>query len=225
MNTNVYINGNCELVVAPECTTIDSVLEDIIDPCNTSEDTNTYVEFLISDGIDSESTLVVSSKRDFYIQSLPADGLYVYYCIKTFKESEITEGFRGLYYNSVKKTLFFNGSEVTDFSELVSLLPSLGSGNGVLSYEEIAVFSICRLRKCLVKMQKESISNCKKNKCNKANETEYMRDFLFISIYILEGLICEKRYAEAMDMLTSLTQCTSICDTANPKKSSCGCNG
>lgn len=223
MEVNALINGNCELVISPEISYIDDELQAIIDPCNRGW-TNTYVEFLLNPDINPKETLCINPIRGYYTYALPDDGLYVYYCIRTINESEISEGFKGLYYNRISKKLIFNNEEVTDLRELATLLQSLGKADGVEDYIEKGVFSICSLKKCITKLQKQAILNCKKGLCQKADQSSQMRDFLFVSVYVLEALICQERFIEALDMLKSLQTCTSICKTGESKKG-CGCNG
>lgn len=222
MNVNILINGNCELVVSPETSYIDDELQLIIDPCNKGWE-ETYVEFLVGHNINSKDTLKINPIRGYYTYALPDDGLYVYYCIKTMNESEIPEEFKGLYYDRKNKQLIFQNTAITDFRELATLLQSLGEADGVKDYIEKCIFSICNLKKCITKLQKQAVTNCKKGLCQKADQFNQMRDFLFVSIYVLETLICQERYMEALDMLKSLRTCTSICKT-NDKKG-CGCNG
>ena len=87
-------------------------------------------------------------------------------------------------------------------------------------------FSICRLRNCLLEMEKDHISNflkgCKTdNHC--ANDTKNVtRDFLLSTIFVLEHLICSGFPEKASIILRNLESCQ-ICP--NGVTNDCGCNG
>lgn len=223
METKVTINANCELVASPYLSENAEILEDILDPCDVITDDCYYVEFIVNPNIDSNETVRITNKRDYYIYSLPKDGLYIYYIISVLDEASVSEDYTDLYYDSVNKKLILNKKEVTDITELI---PHLSVSSGPIEYEEIPIFSICKLRKCLMKLEQESMSNCanKDNKC-KTPKDRQTKDFLFISLYILENLICQERYSEATNILDRITSCSSVCDDSKYNERRCNCNG
>lgn len=237
MNTEVSINGKCELVAKQGYLNeievkVNSEIDDIFNKCGYEdpEEDFVYIEFLVSPYLNIEDTLVIRKQPDYYVQALPEDGLYIHYCIKTYDseniKQEIENGFEGLYFDSDKNVLLFKNTPVTDYRQLAKSLPLLmNEKEGVLDYSENYAFSICKLRNCVVSLQKKSIGELSRTYCKKATEIEKMRDFLFISIYILENLICQERYTEALDILSSISRCGYLCESKSSRKSNCNCNG
>jgi len=93
------------------------------------------------------------------------------------------------------------------------------------------VFSICKLRNCLLQKEKERICDFLKNNCsnsdvycNKNNTSKNLSDFLLISVFLLENLICRGNYQEALRILDGITGCNNICGSEKTTKD-CGCNG
>ena len=115
-----------------------------------------------------------------------------------------------------------------DFSEVLDLFKT--NNYGIIDYFEFPIFSICHLRNCLSELQRKIIfsgikdcaassSNCEKNKTYKSQ-----RDFLFITLQILEQLICLERYDEAEEILEAISTCGSICSELVDKTNGCNCN-
>lgn len=223
------INDKCELVanhILTEEHYTEEVLNSILEPCNTvidkSED-NIYLEFLLSPEIkDPKNTLRVSRNKDYYVHSLEKDGLYVYYMIKTIDQTKINKDYTGLYFNTNDLNIYFNNQIINDLKFLVDILSTLNEGEGLLHYEKEEIFSICKLKKCLIELQKKAITSYKSNSCKNINPERQNRDFLFISIYILENLICNERYTEATEIIKSIESCGIGC-TISTNKSKCNC--
>lgn len=78
------------------------------------------------------------------------------------------------------------------------------------------IFSICNLNKCLVALQKKAIfdglKNCNFGECDKDRDLKAQRDFLFISVFVLDYLMDIGNYEEAQRILESLSTCASLCD-------------
>lgn len=210
-----------------------STLDKMLNPCNVpiefsmetpAIEESVYIEFLISPAINTNDTVTIKEHRDFYIQSLPKDGLYIYYCIEVVKKNDIDESYEGIYYDATSNCLRFKDKIISEYESLVELLPTLMTKQaGVLDYCEKQVFSICKLRKCVMELQKRTIQECNSRSCKKSAEVKQTRDLLFISIYILETLICQERFSEALDILNSLSTCADICNTSSNKSTSCNC--
>lgn len=99
--------------------------------------------------------------------------------------------------------------------------------NIVDDYFSEEVFSICKLRKCLLNLQMKmfynSVKDCGMNKC-KSDELKAQRDFLFIAVWLMEHLIEEGKDEQVKEVYASLRTCKSLCeDLTNNNK--CGCNG
>ena len=134
------------------------------------------------------------------IWDLEKDGLYIYRQINWPKDKELGD--------NVVETLFLKFPDPTNS----------------IDYVDKNIFSICKLRNCVLQLEKEAIrnfaSNCSKNKCEK-DESRSNKDILLISIFVLENLICRERYSEATMILDSLATCGNLCPT---KITKCNCN-
>lgn len=64
------------------------------------------------------------------------------------------------------------------------------------------VFSVCKLNKCLVSLQKQLLLN---TDCNNPKKTD--RDFLFTALYVFDYLTDTGNYAEAQRILDNLGEC------------------
>lgn len=222
MKTIVSINNNCELVASPYSSKYDETLEEILDPCDVVTDNYHYVEFIVNPNVDSNETVRITNNRDYYVQSLPKDGLYVYYIVSVLDGKDVPINYSDLYYDSENKKLILNNKAVTDIAELV---PYLSVSSGAIEYKEIPIFSICKLKKCVMKLEMETMHNCSGNNRCRPPKDGQDKDFLFISLYVLENLICQERYSEASHILERITSCNSICNDSKYNERKCNCNG
>jgi hypothetical protein len=89
------------------------------------------------------------------------------------------------------------------------------------------VFSICKLRNCLLKMEKDYVNaflkGCVTNSHRSNDSENTTRDFLLATVFVLEHLICAGNTSEALRILKNIQSCTS-CANIN-SKNNCGCNG
>lgn len=89
--------------------------------------------------------------------------------------------------------------------------------------EDCEVFSICKLRNCLIEKEKNAITSflkgCSTNShCNSDNKAT--DDFLLVTIFVLESLICKGNYEEAMRILDAVSTC-GVCGSTSNKKCNC----
>ena len=89
------------------------------------------------------------------------------------------------------------------------------------------IFSICKLRNCLLSKEKDYISKflhgCNTNTHCKSSDTEDVtRDFLLSTIFVLEHLICAGQTVEATRIIKNLQSCNLCSD--NKSTNNCGCN-
>lgn len=218
MEVNLKINANCQLVATP---VDDLQIATILNPCISDSESVVFVEFLINPEIDNNKTIRVTDKHEYYYYELPQDGLYVYHKLKIFDKAYVEEDYVGLCYDSINNKLLFKGTELKDVFEILAYLDN--AEYGVLEYIKAPVFSICKLQHCLKELQKKSITQCKGGLCDDFDSDRKMRDFLFISIYVLENLISQERFGEASEMIKSLTSCAPICKNISITKSGCNC--
>lgn len=85
------------------------------------------------------------------------------------------------------------------------------------------IFSICKLRNCLIDKERFAITSflkgCTTNShCNTSNKAT--NDFLLVSIFLLENLICRGNYEEAIRIVESISNC-GVC--GNTKNKTCNC--
>lgn len=221
MEIDLKINANCQLVATP----IDALLETIAKPYEVDVEDTVFVEFLIGPDNIANDTIKVSFEPDYYIYDLKSDGLYVYHKLKIFDKVHVDENYQGLCYDSKNNKLLFKGTELKDIVEIIPYLEH--ADYGILEYVKAPMFSICKLNNCLKELLKKSILEYNKKigniSCDDFDENKKLRDFLFISIHVLENLIIQERYGEAMDILNSIRSCTPICDNISIIKSGCNC--
>ena len=205
-NITLSINSNCELIATPN--SFDEVKD------------RYFLEFIINPNINPNDTVRISNTRSYYTQGLCEDGLYVYYMITMPSKTLIEEGYPDLYYDHETKKLMLDNKELTD---VTTLLNRLEPSSGAIEYTEIPLFSICKLKKCILEIQRNAIINCRKHKCE--NIINVNNEFLFISLYVLEALIGQGRYAEADEVLSSVNSCSSVCNSVTHRIKNCNCNG
>lgn len=97
-------------------------------------------------------------------------------------------------------------------------------GTQTFSYQKI-LFSICKLQKCLVNLQKQILSNpdsC--TECGMETSLRFKRDFLLGALYVFDYLKDTNNFEEAQRILDNMSSCgDSLCSDANVNKSDCGC--
>lgn len=180
---------------------------------------------------------------------LKTDGTYSYYklvipLLDHFKVEE--EKYSNLYdelffYNKIlyKSNLprsenTYNLSYILDHSEKITnyldaykLVQNGGASQTFYCPKEI-VFSICKLQRCLVSLQKQLLfsSNygCSYDKCNTDEMLRNRRDFLLSALYVFDYLKDTQNFTEAQRILDNLSACNSICgDELNNFNNGCGC--
>lgn len=91
---------------------------------------------------------------------------------------------------------------------------------------EYEIFSICKLRNCLLRKEKDYITKflkgCATNSHCSNDTDDITRDFLLATIFVLEHLICTGQLPEATQILENISSCTLCSDV---KSNNCGCNG
>lgn len=231
LNISININNQCE-IIASDTTNYSTSLSNIV-----------FVEFLCySSYSDDETTLVpiVASKRITYADNTTLDRVYKYqtqydghylyakYGI-TKLESLLIDGT----YQIKDKIFFYNDkiylgiSNTTDINLITanSLLITNWydlheyMGDKINYFSNIELFTICKLEHCLFELQKktlfEKIAKCSKLNCEDNQETQNIRDFLFVSVYVLKWLIANFKYLEAQRILESLSACGQLCGSNN----------
>ena len=207
MRPNFRINANGELVVYPLCITDE-------------EDTTKvyYLEFLDNETINQNDTLKLSDTSDYYIYKLPEDGMYIYYKLCIYSKESKPSDYEGLYYDEESDELMFQNEVLNNIADV---LPYLEMGY-VRDWFKIEVFSILKLQNCLLSLQKSQLIDKYNKQCGSSQEYQFL-NFLFISIYVLENLIQERRFGEAIDILNMISSCDGMCNKNTAKNSKCNC--
>ncbi len=204
LNVETYITSTCKFIARD----VDKSLPSI---------GRIFIEFLVGNNIDSKSTLKATEKYEDYSYDIK-DGFFTYYKLEISK----TSNGNNLYYNN--NTLYYKGEEVTDFKELITQLELTNIGIYDAFYKDI--FSYCKLEKCVIELQRKAIfdglKNCNIGKCD--SETKKQRDFLYISLVVVENLVCQKKFLEAETILDGITSCNSLCND-HKLLTNCNCNG
>ena len=220
---------NMLIPCSAEINDLKNQINEILEPCPSKYDGKVvYLELVTNkDGI--KDSVVSDNIENEYNYKLKKDGLYVYYKIMMYKKAYIDDSYENkFYYDEESDKIYFGNNEVKDFSEVLDLFKT--NNYGIIDYFEFPIFSICHLRNCLSELQRKVIfsgikdcaassSNCEKNKTYKSQ-----RDFLFITLQILEQLICLERYDEAEEILEAISTCGSICSELVDKTNGCNCN-
>lgn len=200
-------------------------IDSVLDPCHKERSKVVYVEFLSSPHVTPNSTIKITDNQfEEYRIKLPTDGLYVYYKLMIYKENSLNDDQKKrIYYNENDKKLYYNKKEILDIETLLVYLDYTGS---TLDFYEEPVFSLCKLEHCVFNLQRKSllpiIKFCGRNTCEENKLEKDQRTFLFISLQVLQHLISEEKYAEAEEILESLSSCNSLCKDLNTN-SNCGC--
>lgn len=157
------------------------------------------IELVVSDSNPSDFIVETNRTNNRIVYDLPTDGLYHYYEI--------------------------NWPEDKPMETMEKIIASLELGNLQEDQEvevyPLSIFSICKLRNCTLNLEKQAISDFINNKRSCKTSTRDYKDILLISVFVLENLICQNRYAEAGMLLDKLVSCSDLCE--NKPIKSCNC--
>lgn len=148
--------------------------------------------------------------------TLGSDGIYKF-CIVKDPNAVLEDGI-----------LKINGYELDarDLADAIAITSNANILGGAERYSE-EIFCMCKLKKCLLELQKkvfqDMLKNCGTRSC-KVNEYKSQRDFLFIAVWLLEHLAQEGKWEWVKALFEHLQTCGSICDGLL-KSNKCGCNG
>jgi hypothetical protein len=169
-----------------------------------------------------------------YKQKLDKDGLFMYYCLRVrTKESILSEKPSAdlstpVYCDYInEKWILYNGYDIVDTNEKLNVVLENKTEDNV-GFTLKPIFSICHLHKCLEDNLRshifDTLKNCDQNMiCNKDSYDNFIRNFLFSTVFILRQLICQERYAEATRILDSINNCNGICKGIQSNFNKCGC--
>lgn len=97
-------------------------------------------------------------------------------------------------------------------------------GTQTFSFQKM-LFSICKLQKCLVNLQKQIMNNPENcMECGMESSLRFKRDFLLSALYVFDYLKDTKNYEEAQRLLDNMSGCgMSLCESTDDSKVDCGC--
>lgn len=225
MEVKIGLTHKCEILAEGLDDSV-TLAKDVLSPC--AYDYNgevVFVEFITGKNLDSKKSLIITENEyNRYKYALSEDGLFVYYKVAIQKKEYMGQDYKKkIYYDNGK--IMLKDKEINDPSELVNYLTS--TGMGVLDFCEEPIYSLCKLEHCVFNLQKEilnkQVSNCGLD-CNKNINLKNQRNFLFISLYVLQHLVSEEKYDEADEILEKLSSCGSLCKNIKNATNDCGCN-
>ena len=130
----------------------------------------------------------------------------------------------GIYYVDEDKLYKIVSGEVEE-AEVKELLERNYEGTNVLQCK-IDLFFNGNLQQCYINYCKK-IYDSLLNKCNKSdyNNDIYARDFIWMTLNIIDYLVGFKQYMEAERVIEQFNSCGSFCQNSNTSNhSSCGCS-
>lgn len=120
-----------------------------------------------------------------------------------------------------------NSEEIINYIEAYELVQNGGASQTFYCPKE-NVFSVCKLQRCLVSLQRQLLltnkCDCGRNNCNDNVSLRNQRDFLLSALYVFDYLKDIRNFTEAQRILDNLSACGSICgDKLNDLNNDCGC--
>lgn len=242
MKLNINLNlskCSCELI-AIDNTEYSTMLDKLI-----------FIEFLCYFAYDDDETSLFPIKKSKKVSSYNStnnykcykyvtdyDGRYIYSKFGIYNPEALLDN--GEY--KLKDKIFYYEDNVylglsnvsslkdinTSTAKLISNWYTLKDyiGTNIDYYYTTELFTFCKLNKCVINYQKQTlfkkVESC--NKICKEDNKKSLRDFLFISVYILDYLVCTGNYAEAQRILESLSACGELCNDSVFISSTTNCN-
>lgn len=225
LNVSINVNNECEIVAS--------------DSTQYNNDNLVLVEFLCYAAYDDDEDSLIPIKGSKKVSQVSGNQTERVYKYKTNYDGHYLYAKYGIYkvesllidsvYQIKDKIFYYNDkiylgkANVSNLNDIVSNSALISNwyklqeyvGDKIQYYSNIDLFTICKLEHCLFELQKQSlfekIANCSKLNCEKNQEIKDIRDFLFVSVYILNHLIDEFKYLEAQRILESLSACGQLC--------------
>lgn len=187
---------------------------------------------------------IIKNKEDYrYMRcsdpiELPGDGRFTYYKIiippmsafKTTNGYDVKNKFfiydGALWYSTTNLLLDFDIHDIEAINDPKYVWENKTESNEMFWFSE-TFFSICKLEKCLIELQKQFIKdnakNCADRRCETSSDLRFKVEFLLSSIFVLKYLIRHNRFVEAQYIINDLSSCGSLCADLLKDKTSCGC--
>lgn len=130
---------------------------------------------------------------------------------------------------SSEKQSILESSEVIDYIDAYyAITKNLGSSleaNESYFFPKKSIFSICKIRKCLVYLQRKMLfSSNEENRCQTSSELRNRRDFLLSAVYVINYLTETGNFEEAQRIVDNLSSsCDFTCGDDLEIFNDCGC--
>lgn len=219
----LVVDNNCNLVV------VDNTNYDSWDGTERDIVNHAVLELLMDKNKDiiNSSIKPIYHRRGYLLNAfssifrLPFDGTYTYRklivpCLEHFLSDNVylTENkyfyYQGSFYYSTKNlnsvSEISSATKIDDFNTLWDNKEDQG-----FFWFDDNIFSICKLEKCLLSLQKKIINLCYTNQCVTNSDIKYKRDFILDSIFVLKYLITAHNFTEAQRILDNLSSCGNVC--------------
>lgn len=165
---------------------------------------------------------------DFHIEE---DGLYmVSHYILPKKDSleyidELAKKKFVFAYDGEHIVKYWNGQwDIVQINDFISLNIN---NNFTVALSQDYMFSMCGLKECFFNINREILGKfCGADRCNtqKHKDLVYKRDLLWMAINVIDYLLDEDRYFEALNIMRELIGCTGFCkDNSKYGSDGCGC--
>jgi hypothetical protein len=120
-----------------------------------------------------------------------------------------------------------NSDVITNYIDAYNIVQN-GGGSQTFYCPIKNVFSVCKLQRCLVYLQRQLLLDnskiCSYDKCSTDENLRNRRDFLLSAMYVFDYLKDIGNFTEAQRILDNLSICNSICgDELNHFNKGCGC--
>lgn len=233
---NVKIDTDCDLAITDTSTGFIPESETVV-PFDSYKLSNGYFIDIITYNKYKASPLIVAKSRLTRSLELPEDNVYnlsqdaIYTVHRLFimseqfyMENEGTERF-------TDKTIFYSdGIDVYTISGDVSVKLSLGEllsaskVNSTLLYKSSTFVSTCHINKCYYRLIHMLVDEgC--SSCNHDSKIMKDRDFLYMTLEVIEYLKSFNNISEIQKLLESVDLCGGFCKSISNNTSNCGCNG
>lgn len=227
LDISINLNDDCEIIVS-DTTQYPTDLSNIV-----------FIEFLCYQSYDDDEDTILPIERSkvinktlnrSYRYKTGYDGYYKYSKYGIYSLEGLLQD--GLYLIKDKifiynDKIYLGIANIADINTVTSNATLFTNWNDLRKYigdkinyfSNIDLFTICKLEHCLFELEKKTLfdklSKCSKLDCEDYTKVHDIRDFLFVSVFVLHWLIRHFKYLEAQRILESLATCGELCGSNN----------
>lgn len=250
LNIQLFVHPNCKLVAVDhsDYSSVDlldhvaieflSYAEETSPLSNTIKVYKTYNRNFAATPFSSEFTFEVDGTYAYYKLSVP---LLEHLKIEGEEKYRITDKNELFFYDDVLykcklddisasydlSEIINNSDQIENYLDAYDIVQKNGASQ-TLYYPKEIIFSVCKLQKCLVSLQRKLLpinsSICGFDKCITDETLRNRRDFLLSALYVFDYLKDTGNFTEAQRILNNLSTCDSLCDDELANlNNDCGC--